>query len=366
MTPRSSGTTSWSHLPWKPPAPNSQGVRRPGPSDASCRPRSAQPRPPAAPVPPGSALRREGEHPRPHLVLRDPGAPSLPAHLPQDPTSPPPRSHSRRVHNEFPPTPALPPSRGPAGESRSLQGRAAADTPGGGEKEGEPVRHSKLTRTQPANFWAAARNARRPERSRSAEPSRRGCPGCNPPRGVAGGPASPAAPVHLSTCPAPGAEPDPTPPPTDASAFSSPGQSRDPPLSRRGLGAARLAPAIPLGVPPPLAAHPPAPFTSGKPPFERSPGAAWRAASAPAVRAEDEGRCLGVVGGRRGERRAGHSADLSAESRNCSRGSSSLACQLQLCFKWLPVSSPGPARLRGGRSFGAERGWGGVRGPGDQ
>ncbi|EDM00943.1 rCG62740 [Rattus norvegicus] len=33
--------------------------RRPGPSDASCRPRSAQPRPPAAPVPTGSALRRE-------------------------------------------------------------------------------------------------------------------------------------------------------------------------------------------------------------------------------------------------------------------------------------------------------------------
>lgn len=39
-------------------------------------------------------------------------------------------------------------------------------------------------------------------------------------------------------------------------------------------------------------------------------------------------------------------------------GSGSLACQLQLCFKWLPVSSSGRSRLRGG-ALGAEGvGWG--------
>lgn len=181
--------------------------------------------------------------------------------------SPPPRSHSRRVHNEFHP-PALPPSRGPAGESRSLRGA-------------EPQRTLRVAGKRKGDRCALKVNSNTackllgcsPERAPAGTlPQRRalpqGLPGLQTPRdsGVAGGPANPAAPVHLSTCPAPGAEPDPTPPPTDASAFSSPRQSLDPPLSRRGLGAARPAPAIPLGVPPPpLAAHlPQAPFTSGK------------------------------------------------------------------------------------------------------
>lgn len=228
-----------------------------------------------------SALRREGEHPRPHLVLRNPGVPSLPAHLPHDPTSPPPRSHSRRVHNEFPP--ALPPSEdGPAspGACGAEPQRALRVA---GKSKGTRAR-SKLTRTQPANFWAAARNARRPELSRSAEPSRGGCPGCNPPRGAAGGPASPAAPVHLYTCPTPcDRSLTPSHPATDGRAHSAlPGSL----WIRRCPGGdsweARPAPAIPLG-----SLHrslpTPSPVTSGKLPLERSTGAAWRAGSAPAV-----------------------------------------------------------------------------------
>lgn len=188
-----------------------------------------------------------GEHPRPHPVLRNPGSPSLTVHPPHDPTSPKPLT----LQPCHPPRTVL---RVPGLRGRAPAGAARA----AGTRKGTGA-HSKLPPTQPANFWAAARNARRPELSRSAEPSRRGCPGCSPPGGgVSGRPAalrrgSIHTPAQLLLT---GAYPVPTPPAADATASSSHQHSTNPPLSRRGLGAARPAPAIPLGVPPPLAAHP--------------------------------------------------------------------------------------------------------------
>ncbi|XP_021052205.1 formin-like protein 5 [Mus pahari] len=77
-------------------------------------------------------------------------------------------------------------------------------------------------------------------------------------------PAAPQAPRRQSIYPParlPALNPiPPRPPPTDASAFSSPGQSMDPRLSRRGLGAARPAPAIPLGSLRRSLPTPPSPF----------------------------------------------------------------------------------------------------------
>lgn len=118
--------------------------------------------------------------------------------------------------------------------------------------------HSKLTRTQPANFWAAARNARRPELSRSAEPSRRGC--FSPPPGGE----SPAAPqpsgarpsIHLPNSRGP--EHNPVPPrhrrARAHSALTGSPPSRRCPGGR--LGVARPEPAIPLGSLSTSLAHP--------------------------------------------------------------------------------------------------------------
>lgn len=212
----------------KQPAQDSRALS-PGPSDASCRsPRSEQAQPLAAPAPPGSALPGVGE--QPHLAM-NPGAPTLTV---QPSRTRPPQSRSRRVLNDSPP--ALPP---PA-DRRANPG--AAGRMAGQKRTRE---HAKLMRTQPANFWAAARNARRPEFFRSAEPSRRGCRAA-PPRTVVGGP---AALRRQSTCLTPGGR---SPAQPQAATNSRERvrpqrQSTDPPLSRRGLGAARPAPAIPLG-----------------------------------------------------------------------------------------------------------------------
>lgn len=115
----------------------------------------------------------------------------------------PPRSHSPFLQSCHPPRTVL---RAPGLQDRAPAGAARV----AGKRQGSRA-HSKLPPTQPANFWAAAWHTRRPELSRSAEPSRRGCPGGSSP-GREGGrrwtsrrcPRNPPAPAHRDTCPSPG------------------------------------------------------------------------------------------------------------------------------------------------------------------
>lgn len=255
VTPRSSGTKGWSHLPWKPPAPNSPPgdgrVRATPPAGRGLRSHDLPPRP--FHRAPHFAVR--GEHPRLHLVLRNPGDPSSrPTVFRTRPRRLPEATHGESTMN-FPP--ALPPSEdcpvspGACGAEPQRALRVAR------KKKGTRA-HSKLTRSQAANFWAAARNARRPELSRSAEPSRRGCPGCNPPR------VSPVAPQALRS---PSIYTPAQLPATGALTQSHPATDRREriQLSRAVYGSAAVPAGTwggeagarhPAGVPPSLAAHP--------------------------------------------------------------------------------------------------------------
>lgn len=222
-----------------------------------------------------------------------------------------------------------------------------------GKRQGSGA-HSKLPPTQPANFWAAARHTRCPELSRSAEPSRRGCPGGSPPGGREEGTSRPCprnlpAPAHRDTCPSPGDRSLPQCHPATA------GRRRD--QLPRAVRRSRLCPGGDLGR---RGRRPPSRWggslRGSQPLYLRRAAlrtdqrrSTWRTGSAPAglSRGRVVSGVLGVVGGGRGEPRAGHSADQGAESRHGAPGSGSLACQLQLGFKRLPVSSS-----RGGLALG--------------
>lgn len=214
--------------------------------------------------------------------------------------------------------------------------------------------HSKLPPTQPANFWAAARHTRGPELSRSAEPSRRGCPGGSSPGGREEGtsrpcPRNPPAPAHRDTCPSPG---DRSLPQCHPATYGR-GETSS---HGRWDGAA----AVPAGTwgGEAGARHPAGGSLRGSLPLYLRRAAlrtdqrrsAWRTGSAPAglSRGRVVSDVLGVVGGGRGEPRAGHSADQGAESRHSAPGSGSLSCQLQLGFKRLPVSSSRGVLVLGG------------------
>lgn len=158
-------------------------VRRPGPSDASCWPRSAQPRPPAAPPPGAPHFAVRGEHPHLSPCPQEPGVPLIPAHLPQDPTSPPPRSHSRRVHNQFPP--ALPPSEDGPVSPGACGAEPQRALPGGGEEERD-TSALKVNSNTACKLLGCS-----PERAPAGTlPQRRaipqGLPRLQPPEGVAG------------------------------------------------------------------------------------------------------------------------------------------------------------------------------------
>lgn len=153
--------------------------------------------------------------------------------------------------------------------------------------------------------------------------------------------------------PVTGAYPNATPPPTDAGAISS---------HRRSDGAA----AVPAGTRGGEvgARHPAGGSLRGSQPLylrraalrTDQRGSAWRTRSAPAglSRGRVVSSVLGVVGSGRGEPRAGHSADQGTDSRHSAPSSGSLACQLQLGFKRLPVSSSRGVLVLGGRSLGVE------------
>lgn len=188
-------------------------VRETPPAGRGRRSHDLPPRPP-----PHFAERVRASPPSPCPLLGNPDAPSLPAHLPKDPTSPKPLT---AISPGPPRTVLRVPELAGAEPQRAL--RVA------GKGKGGPRAHSKLKlETHPANFWAAARNARRPE----LFPQRRALPqgatpGCNPPDGSRRRPRKPcgASPSrHLPN----GWRLELNPPchRRDASAFSSPGQSR--------------------------------------------------------------------------------------------------------------------------------------------
>lgn len=188
--------------------------------------------------------------------------------------------------------------RAPAGAAR-----------GGGQEAGEPCALKVATNTACKLLGCS-----RPELSRSAEPSRRGCPGGSSPGGREEGtsrrcPRNPPAPAHRDTCPSLGDRSLPQcHPVTD-------GRNQLP----RTVGRSCRCPGGDSGR---RGRRPPSRWGGSlrglQPLYLRRAalrtdqrGSAWRTGSAPARlnRGRVVSGVLGVVGGGRGEPRAGHSAD---------------------------------------------------------
>lgn len=272
-------------------------------------------------------------------------------------------THSRSISGPDLPTsakpltlpPALPPSEdrpaspGAAGPSPSRR------CPGGGQEAGERCALKVATNTACKLLGCSPAHA-----LSGTVPQRRalpqGLPGWLAPRGKGGGgrvarvpatfrrrPIETPAPVPVT-----GAYPNATPPPPAAGATSSHGRSDGAASVPAGTWGGEAGARHPAGGGGSLRGSQPLYLRRAALRTDQR-RSTWRTGSAPAglSRGRVVSGVLGVVGGGRGEPRAGHSADQGAESRHGAPGSGSLACQLQLGFKRLPVSSS-----RGGLALG--------------